>query len=127
MKKVTVYVLCLVACGSSSHVQRSNRLDPEELFKSNGFTHSLNIEDKVLQDLGGLSDNSDVVKKREIKLSDSGLFYHDGPYVSHSQVQRKAPTYELYGRLPKEPKVYKNDQRYVGKIPTYTRDVGKKI
>ena len=87
MKKVTVQVLCLVACSSTSHVQRNDRLDPEELFRSNGFTHFLNIQEKFLQDLGSLSDDSDVVKKREVKLSDSGLFYQSVSLLLTSAMQ----------------------------------------
>ena len=39
-------------------------------------------------------DDSDIVNKRQVKISDHGLFYHDGPYVSHTQVQRMSPLYE---------------------------------
>ena len=31
-------------------------------------------------------DKSDKVIKREIKMSDNGLIYHDGPYLSHSKI-----------------------------------------
>ena len=60
---------------------------------------------------GYLGDDSDIVNKRQVKISDHGLFYHDGPYVSHTQVQRMSPLYEdsydnLVTKTPANPYTY---------------------
>jgi hypothetical protein len=66
------------------------------LYKSDVFSHYLNSETSFLQPLGSFSDDSDVANKRDVKLTDGGLFYHDGPYVSHSQVHRKAQRFDSF-------------------------------
>ena len=102
MKKILIQLAVICFC-SADHMSKTFSSDPEELYRSQLFSHYLNSEGMFLQHLGGFSDDSDEVKKRDIKLSDGGLFYHDGPYVSHSQVQRKAPHFESFVTpLPKE-------------------------
>ena len=94
MKNLTVQLILIAICNSSQRF-RPKHQNPEELYKSHVFSHYLNSENSFLQPSEGSSDDSDVVNKRDVKLNNGGLFYHDGPYVSHSQVVREAPRFGL--------------------------------
>ena len=81
-------LLFMISIGSASHTFRTKH--------QNVFSDFFNSEGEFLKSFDSLRGDSDVVNKREVNLSDRGLFDHDGPYVSHSQVQRKAPRFESY-------------------------------
>ena len=58
--------------------------------------------------------NHEIVYKREIVQYDDGLFYHEGPYVSHNQYERQArfvdsrPSPVLNTIYPQQPNLYQN-------------------
>ena len=63
----------MISIGSASHTFRTKH--------QNVFSDFFSSEGEFLQSFDSLRDDSGVVNKREVKLSERGLFYHDGPYV----------------------------------------------
>ena len=83
VSKVTSFLVVVLT--PTTAVERTKRSDLSDLYQSHVLGHYLHFDAR--SDLGD-------VRKREVKLSKEGLFYHEGPYVAHAQVQRHAALYQ---------------------------------
>jgi len=83
VSKVTSFLVVVLT--PTSAVERTKRSDLSDFYQSHVLGHYLHFDTR--SDLGD-------VRKREVKLSKEGLFYHEGPYVAHPQVQRQVAIYQ---------------------------------
>lgn len=89
MLKVTL--LLAVGATSTCGIERTKRSDLFDFYQSHVLGHYLHNDGQFDQHDAD-SDRGDL-RKREVKLSQGGLFYHEGPYIAHGQVQRNAPKF----------------------------------
>jgi len=82
-------LLLVVFTISTNSVKRTKRSDLFDFYQSHVIGHYLHNDGK--HDQSSRHSDPGEVRKREVKLSKGGLFYHEGPYVAHGQVQRQAP------------------------------------
>jgi len=81
--------------------QRSDS-ELQSLYRSHVLSHFFSKEDNsFLNTLDSHDFEDDNTRKRSVVKSDDGLFYHEGPYVSHDKVVQQIQQEKYVAPLPK--------------------------